>query len=123
MRYEVIVVGGGHAGCEAALAAARMGHGTLLVTLRRKGIPYSDARETVEDYTHWRVVDNDVSLLRAPGEKPIGVERIWWGNGPLPEGLATGARTDPFRQLGITDPDELPDLGTAIDEAVTAAGF
>lgn len=32
MKYEVIVVGGGHAGCEAALACARMGHKTLLVT-------------------------------------------------------------------------------------------
>ena len=32
MEYEVIVVGGGHAGCEAALACARKGHKTLLVT-------------------------------------------------------------------------------------------
>ena len=31
-RYQVIVVGGGHAGCEAALAAARMGCNTLLLT-------------------------------------------------------------------------------------------
>ena len=31
--YEVIVVGGGHAGCEAALAAARMGAETLLLTM------------------------------------------------------------------------------------------
>jgi len=31
--YEVIVIGGGHAGCEAALAAARMGRRTLLVTM------------------------------------------------------------------------------------------
>ncbi len=31
--YAVIVVGGGHAGCEAALATARMGHATLLLTM------------------------------------------------------------------------------------------
>jgi tRNA uridine 5-carboxymethylaminomethyl modification enzyme len=32
-RYEVIVVGAGHAGCEAALAASRMGCSTLLLNL------------------------------------------------------------------------------------------
>jgi len=34
-RYDVIVIGGGHAGCEAASAAARMGAETLLLTHRR----------------------------------------------------------------------------------------
>src|SRR5215510_15590826 len=32
MRYDVIVVGGGHAGCEAAAAAARLGAQTLLLS-------------------------------------------------------------------------------------------
>jgi len=31
--YDIIVIGGGHAGCEAALAGARMGCNTLLITL------------------------------------------------------------------------------------------
>src|SRR5205809_4951214 len=34
MRFDVIVIGGGHAGCEAAAAAARMGAKTALVTHR-----------------------------------------------------------------------------------------
>jgi predicted nucleic acid-binding protein len=37
----------------------------LLVTLRRKGVAPAPARETVDAYTHWRVVENDVNLLRA----------------------------------------------------------
>ena len=32
-QYDVIVVGGGHAGCEACLASARMGHNTLMLTI------------------------------------------------------------------------------------------
>ena len=38
MEYEIIVVGGGHAGCEAALASSRMGHNTLLLTSNKKNI-------------------------------------------------------------------------------------
>jgi tRNA uridine 5-carboxymethylaminomethyl modification enzyme len=38
MNYEIIVVGGGHAGCEAALAAAKKNHKTLLITGNIKNI-------------------------------------------------------------------------------------
>lgn len=38
MKYEIIVVGGGHAGCEAALASARKKHNTLLITGNIKNI-------------------------------------------------------------------------------------
>lgn len=38
MEYEIIVVGAGHAGCEAALAASRIGNKTLLITGNKKNI-------------------------------------------------------------------------------------
>ena len=33
LKYDIIVIGGGHAGCEAASAAARLGNKTLLLTM------------------------------------------------------------------------------------------
>jgi tRNA uridine 5-carboxymethylaminomethyl modification enzyme len=36
--YDVIIIGGGHAGCEAAAAAARVGSKTLLITLKESNL-------------------------------------------------------------------------------------
>jgi tRNA uridine 5-carboxymethylaminomethyl modification enzyme len=36
--YEIVVIGAGHAGIEAALATSRMGHETLLVTISREDV-------------------------------------------------------------------------------------
>ncbi len=40
MKYEAIVVGAGHAGVEAALALARLGHKTLIVTLDERSVSH-----------------------------------------------------------------------------------
>src|SRR5208337_1088692 len=37
-RYDVVIIGGGHAGCEAAAASARAGAQTLLLTHKRQTI-------------------------------------------------------------------------------------
>ena len=38
MKFDVVVIGGGHAGCEAASASARYGAATALVTLNRESV-------------------------------------------------------------------------------------
>ncbi len=46
-KYDCLIVGAGHAGCEAALAAARMGCKTLLITLRKDKIAYMSCNPAI----------------------------------------------------------------------------
>ncbi len=46
-QYELIVIGGGHAGCEAALVAARRGVRTALITLQRDRIGHMPCNPAV----------------------------------------------------------------------------
>lgn len=46
-HFDIIVIGGGHAGCEAALAAARMGQRTAMVTLQAHRIGHMPCNPAV----------------------------------------------------------------------------
>ena len=46
-RFDLVVVGAGHAGCEAAMAAARMGMRTLLLTINADRIGHLSYNPTI----------------------------------------------------------------------------
>ena len=47
--YDIVVVGAGHAGCEAALAAARLGFETIMFTVSVDSIALIRATRTSEE--------------------------------------------------------------------------
>ena len=71
-EYEIIVIGGGHAGIEAALAAARMGHKTMLVTLSMENIGKMPCNPSVGGPAKGIVV-REIDALG--GQMPITADR------------------------------------------------
>ena len=73
LNYDVIVIGGGHAGCEAACAAANMGAKTLLVTMDMNKIGQMSCNPAVGGIAKGQIEES----LSGNGAKPSIIPRIW----------------------------------------------
>lgn len=94
-KYEVVVIGAGHAGCEAALAAARMGCNTLLVTMSVENIALMPCNPSIGGPGKAQVV-REIDALG--GEMGVNIDKssiqmrlINTGKGPAVQALRAQA--------------------------------
>lgn len=93
--YQVVVIGAGHAGCEAALAAARIGCSTLLVTLSMENIALMPCNPSVGGPAKAQLV-REIDALG--GEMGVNIDKanvqvriINTGKGPAVQALRAQA--------------------------------
>lgn len=120
--YDVIVVGAGHAGCEAALATARMGHKTLIITLTLDSIGMMPCNPSIGGTGKGQLV-REIDALG--GEMGINVDKTFiqsrmlnTAKGPAVHSLR--AQADKFKyhtEMKKTLENE-PNLDIAMDEVV-----
>jgi len=93
--YDVIVVGAGHAGCEAALAAARMGCRTLLLTMNMDNVALMPCNPSVGGPAKGHVVREIDALGGEMGRNIdktfIQIRMLNTGSGPAVQALRAQA--------------------------------
>ena len=91
--YDVIVVGAGHAGCEAALAAARMGHKVLLLTINIDNIAQMSCNPAIGGLAKGHLVKEIDALggemAKNADETAIQFRRLNTKKGPAVQGTRT----------------------------------
>lgn len=101
-KYQVIVVGAGHAGCEAALAAARMGCDTLLITLNLDTVAHMPCNPSLGGPAKGHLV-REIDALGgqmaiAADETSIQVRMLNMGKGPAVQALRIQSDKNAYRK-------------------------
>jgi len=128
-QYEVIVIGAGHAGCEAALAAARIGVATLVVTMNLDTIGQMSCNPAIGGIAKGHLV-KEIDALGGEMARAIDSTAIQWrtlNNSKGPAVRATRAQADRalYRQRMKNVLENTPNLHIrqgVVESIVTAPG-
>ncbi|MBW9114152.1 tRNA uridine-5-carboxymethylaminomethyl(34) synthesis enzyme MnmG [Rhizobium cauense] len=125
-RFDVIVIGGGHAGCEAASAAARLGAKTALVTHRRDTIGIMSCNPAIGGLGKGHLVREidamDGVMGRVADAAGIQFRMLNRKKGPAVRGPRTQADRKLYRQAMLAEMEGIANLtiveGDAFDLSV-----
>ena len=127
--YDVIIIGGGHAGCEAAAASARMGAATLLLTHKVETIGEMSCNPAIGGLGKGHLVREvdalDGVMGRVADASGIQFRMLNRSKGPAVRGPRTQSDRYLYRtemQAALAAQDNLTIIAGAVDDIIVDAG-